>query len=209
MGQLKQTIEKNSSTEEKLKEAARRVFTRKGYAATRTRDIAEESGINLALLNYYFRSKEKLFDIIMQDNMQVFLLSVMSILNEPATCIDEKIELLVSHYIDMLIKNPDMPLFVLHELRTNPQKFVEKMTEKMKVADTCLAEQWMELVKKENIKVNPIHIVMNVAALSIFPFVGSPIIKARTGMGNKQFNELMEERKKLIPMWVKGMMIGN
>jgi AcrR family transcriptional regulator len=49
------------TTEEQIKEAARRVFTRKGYAATRTRDIAEESGHNLALLNYYFRSKEKLF----------------------------------------------------------------------------------------------------------------------------------------------------
>ena len=54
----------NLSTEEKFKEAARIVFTKKGYAATKTRDIAEQAGLNLALLNYYFRSKEKLFEII-------------------------------------------------------------------------------------------------------------------------------------------------
>ena len=58
------------STEEKIKIAARSVFHKKGYAATRTRDIAEEAGINLALLNYYFRSKEKLIDIIMTETMQ-------------------------------------------------------------------------------------------------------------------------------------------
>ena len=56
------------TTEEKIKEAARKLFTQKGFAATRTRDIAEEAGINLALLNYYFRSKQKLFDLIMKDH---------------------------------------------------------------------------------------------------------------------------------------------
>ena len=53
---------KDLSTEQKIKNAARKVFTEKGYAATRTRDIAEAAGINLALLNYYFRSKQKLFE---------------------------------------------------------------------------------------------------------------------------------------------------
>ncbi len=61
----------DQSTEEKIKEAARTVFTRKGYAATRTRDIAKEANINLALLNYYFRSKEKLFGLIMMEKMQI------------------------------------------------------------------------------------------------------------------------------------------
>ncbi len=62
----------DSSTEEKIKEAARVVFMKKGFAATRTRDIAEEAGINLALLNYYFRSKEKLFELVMFEKFQKF-----------------------------------------------------------------------------------------------------------------------------------------
>ena len=80
-------IEKNTSTEEKIKGAASRVFTQKGYAATRTRDIAEESGLNLALINYYFRSKEKLFDIIIVEHLQLFIHSVMGIVNDPKTTI--------------------------------------------------------------------------------------------------------------------------
>ncbi|HLZ87627.1 MAG TPA: TetR family transcriptional regulator, partial [Puia sp.] len=64
---------KEASTEEKIMEAARKLFTQRGFAATRTRDIAEEAGINLALLNYYFRSKQKLFDIVMMENFRRFL----------------------------------------------------------------------------------------------------------------------------------------
>src|ERR1700753_2868373 len=109
-------MEKNASTEEKIKQAARKVFTQKGYAATRTRDIAEESGYNLALINYYFRSKEKLFDIIITEQMQLFIHSVMGIVNDETTTLPEKLEIVIAHYIDMLIKSPYIPLFVLSEI---------------------------------------------------------------------------------------------
>src|ERR1700753_352983 len=120
-------MEKNASTEEKIKQAARKVFTQKGYAATRTRDIAEESGLNLALINYYFRSKEKLFDIIVVEHMQVFIHSVMGIVNDRQTTLREKIRVISGHYIDMLIKNPDMPVFVLNEIQSDPAKLLAKL----------------------------------------------------------------------------------
>jgi AcrR family transcriptional regulator len=207
----KKEIEKNPSTEDKIKEAARRVFTTKGYAATRTRDIAEESGFNLALINYYFRSKEKLFDIIMVEHLQLFIHSVMDIVNDPATSLDKKLELVISHYIDMLIANPNLPLFVLNEVSADPKKLMEKIGVKQMVHEQLvIAKQWNELVAKKKItNIDPLHILMNVVSLTIFPFLGSPIIRNRTGLNMKQFNALMEERKKLIPVWVKGMIVGS
>ena len=203
---LKPVIEINPSTEDKIKEAARRVFTRKGYAATRTRDIAEESGFNLALINYYFRSKEKLFDIIMVEHLQLFIHSVMGIVNEPGTTLEEKIGLLISHYIDMLVKNPNIPLFVLNEVNADPKKLIEKIGVRgMDHNELAIAKQWKAFAAAKKIKVNPIHILMNVVALAIFPFVGSPIIRNRTGLSIDQFNALMEERKKLIPVWIMAM----
>ncbi len=83
-------------TEEKIKEAARTVFTRKGFAATRTRDIAEEAGLNLALLNYYFRSKEKLFEIVMLEKMQVFFGFIGPIIYDDSTSLELKVEGIVS-----------------------------------------------------------------------------------------------------------------
>src|SRR5690349_7625597 len=98
-------LETDASTEEKIKEAARKVFLRKGYSATRTRDIAEESGINLALLNYYFRSKEKLFHIVMEEKFDKLFGTIIPILNEGSTTLDKKVELLASHYVNMLNEN--------------------------------------------------------------------------------------------------------
>src|SRR6188474_52868 len=113
------------NTEEKIKNAARAVFHKKGFAAARTRDIAEEAGINLALLNYYFRSKEKLFELIMLENIQQFVRGVKEIIMEEDTELRDKIERISSFYIDMLIRNPDLPLFILSELRANPDHLAD------------------------------------------------------------------------------------
>lgn len=203
-------IEKNTSAEERIKEAASRVFTQKGYAATRTRDIAEESGLNLALINYYFRSKEKLFDLIIVEHLQLFIHSVMGIVNDPKTTLQEKIETLISHYIDMLIKNPHIPIFVLNEINSNPKKLIEKLGfEKMQRENLYIVKQWKELAAaKKTPAINPIHIVVNVLSMTIFPFIASPLLRSRTGMSMDEFNKLMEERKILIPIWIKSMIKG-
>jgi len=200
-------IEKNTTTEEKIKEAARHVFTRKGYAATRTRDIAEESGYNLALINYYFRSKEKLFDIIMLESLQVFVHSVIGIVNDPATTLTQKMQVLICHYIDMLKTNPNIPLFVLNEINADPKKLIAKLGfDKVDREKIYLVKQWKEMTAaKKGPAVNPVHILLNVLSMTIFPFIASPLLRNRTGMSVEEYNKLMEERKTLIPMWVAGM----
>jgi len=200
-------IEKNASTEEQIKEAARRVFTKKGFAATRTRDIAEESGYNLALINYYFRSKQKLFDIIMVEHLQLFFQSVVGILNDPSTSLQEKLESLISHYIDMLIQNPGLPLFVLNEVNIDPSRLISKIgADQLERKELYVVSQWKEMAARTQMPINPIHILMNVVSLTIFPFIGSPIIRNRTGISVDGFNKLMEERKKLIPVWINAIM---
>ena len=199
-----------SSTEEKIKEAARRVFTQKGFAATRTRDIAEESGFNLALINYYFRSKEKLFDIIMLENIQLFIHSVMALVNDEATSLEQKIELLIGHYIDMLIKNPGLPLFILTEINNDPEKLAMKIGFSKEHANIYLVKQWKELAATGKIStVRPLHFIMNVLSMTIFPFVAGPLLRNRAEIGIEEFNSLMEERKKLIPVWIKAMLFNT
>jgi AcrR family transcriptional regulator len=204
----KSSIEKNSSTEEKIKEAARKVFTQKGYAATRTRDIAEEAGYNLALLNYYFRSKEKLFDIVCLENIQLFIPSVIGIINDPNTSLQEKIEILVSNYIDMLMKNPELPLFILSEIHKDPMKLLNKVwSNNIRHENAYIIKQWQEFIaKSKGPSVNPIHIFINALSMMIFPFAASPLLRNRTGMSKEEFNKLMTERKKLIPIWIGAML---
>ena len=194
----------DNSAEQKIKEAAKRLFTQKGYSATKTRDIAAEAGINLALLNYYFRSKEKLFDIIMMENLQQFAMGILTIMMDNEKKLDEKIEILVDNYIDMLSANPDLPFFVLNEMR----KSTPHLPINIETVIGPIRAQFMEKLRKEGnegkeINVNPFHIIANLMGMIVFPFVGAPILQKIGNIDREQFNALMQERKKLIPIWIK------
>ena len=90
--------ENEISTEDKILLAASKVFTEKGFAGARTRDIADEAGINLALLNYYFRSKEKLFDQVMKVKIVLLFGKIIPIISNEKTTIEEKIDLASEKY---------------------------------------------------------------------------------------------------------------
>lgn len=194
--------DKSISTEEKIKAAARTIFTKKGYAATKTRDIAEEAGMNLALLNYYFRSKEKLFEIIMAENLKKLFGILAPILNDQHKTLDEKLSMIATNYIDMLFVNPDLPLFVLSELRQNPGW----LRETLHVDNVVIASHFMVQLKEKKKDINPIHFLISFLGMLIFPFAARPILQGTAAITDDQYNQLMEERKKLIPMWMKCML---
>ncbi len=197
-----QKVAVDLSTEEKIKEAARKVFTQKGYAATRTRDIAEEAGLNLALLNYYFRSKEKLFEIIMAEKMQLLFGVIVPIVNDASIKLEEKIEKIAVSYINMLTTYPDLPIFVLSELRNNPTQFANKMEVGKLLKNSSLVQQFKE--KRQDI--NPLQFLISILGMVIFPFVAQPVFIASGVADEKQYKTMMEERKMLIPIWVKAML---
>jgi len=197
----------NPSAEEKIKEAARTVFHKKGYAATRTRDIAEEAGINLALLNYYYRSKEKLFEIIMAETLSGFLQSMVVVLNDEKTTLEKKVQEIASRYIDQIMEEPEIPTFILTEIRNNPHALLKRMPVEQIVTNSFFFKQHQKSVQDGKItEPNPLHFLMNLIGLIIFPFVAKPLLMGARNLDISNFNRLMQERKKLIPIWVKAMM---
>lgn len=194
--------ETDTSTEEKIKEAARKVFLQKGYSATRTRDIAEEAGINLALLNYYFRSKEKLFHEIMQEKMQQFFGYLLSVVNDDSTKLEAKIELIVANYIDVLSENPELPLFVLSEMKGRAGK-IEQILPLQKITANI---SFMKQLKEKRPDINPVHFLMNILGMTVFPFVARPAFNLIAATNRSELESILKERKKLIPLWVKAML---
>lgn len=199
----KTTIEADISTEEKIKMAAKKVFMQKGYGATRTRDIAEEAGINLALLNYYFRSKEKLFEIVMLEKVQKLFGVIAPVVLDESIDLDKKIELIVSNYTDMLLLNPDLPIFVLSEIKNNPERFGNIIQAGSLMGNSSLVKQLKERVPDQN----PLHFLMSLIGMTIFPFVGKPIFQSATSTDSSLFDKMMQERKQLIPKWMKAMLV--
>ncbi len=212
LAKKKDDVPRDLSTEEKIKAAAKKLFTQKGFAATKTRDIAEEAGINLALLNYYFRSKEKLFELIMRENLSLFLGVMMDEIKNTPRTVEDQMEFLVGRYIDMLLANPDLPFFVLNLLQSghfDESKQQNPLLEEMKKLRAAFLQNMSEKMEAGVIKkIHPMHLMANMMGLIIFPFIASTLLMARAGIKDRaEFEALMIERKKLIPQWMKEMIM--
>ena len=194
------------STEEKIKAAALKLFTKKGFAATRTRDISEEAGINLALLNYYYRSKERLFELVMTEILQNFFRGLTQIFNDEGTSLDEKVSIFVKNYTALLKQQPDLPLFIFHELRMNPQKLASKMGVNQVFKTFFFKQLGHEIERKKVARIHPLHYVINMIAMSVFPFIAAPLLKHIAGIDDKSFGSLIDERVTLVPKWMKVIM---
>ncbi len=185
------------STEEKIKIAAANVFVRKGYAATKTRDIAEEAGINIASLHYYYRSKEKLFEIVIGESLRRFSKSMDDIFASEVP-LHEKIRNFVAVYIEVFKANPHVPNFVLSESQNNPE-LVDKLLDNEKSL-IRLTQELKELAEAGTIRpIHPGQFILNMMGLTIFPFLARTIVTRKVGMADQQYNMLLEERKKMIP----------
>lgn len=207
MAKAKKIVVKDLSAEEKIKEAAKKLFTKKGFAAVKTRDIAKEAGLNLALLNYYFRSKQKLFDIIMMENFRKFIQGIsINIFDDKAT-MEQTIEKIIAAYIDFLTENPDLPLFILNEIRGNPSSIVDIINKEVGPLRSHFFKQLSQKGKSGKMPaIDPFHFIANLIGLTIFPFVAKPILQRVTNVNDKKFKALMQERKKLVPIWIKAIM---
>ena len=159
------------------------------------------------MVNYYFRSKEKLFGIVMLETMTFFFKGVSTILNNENTSLEEKIEQVVANYIDLLLEEPELPTFMFNEVRTNPEPFVANTPILQALEHSVLARQYAEAVAQGRItEPNLIHTVLNVISLVIFPFIAQPIFTALSRTNKEAYKALMLERKKLIPQWIKAML---
>jgi AcrR family transcriptional regulator len=195
------------NAEAKIKAAARRVFHQKGFAATRTRDIAKEADINLALLNYYFKSKEKLFELVMLETLSSFFQAMAGVFNDHTTTLEKKIQQVAEKYIDVITAEPEIPLFIMSELRTNGAAILDKLPGAPMILHSHFITQYREGVEHGKVtEPNPLQFLMNTLGLVVFPFIASPMIKKIGKLSDRQFEKLMQERKKLIPVWMKAML---
>ena len=195
----KQMIEQEQSTEEKILEAASEVFTEKGFAGTRTRDIAEKAGINLALLNYYFRSKEKLFEQVMKIKVVLLFGKILPILINEKTSLEEKIDLASEKYFEILSKNPNLPLFVISEIQKKNSNITKIIPVNKIFENSVIIKQ----IKEKRPEINPLHYLVNFLAMTIFPFLAKPVFNAFELTNEEEYHQFISERRKLVPIWIK------
>jgi TetR/AcrR family transcriptional regulator len=194
--------ERDSTTEDRILAAAQKVFISKGMAGARTQDIADEAGINKALLHYYFKTKEQLFDTIFNRLSHGFWQQITAIF-ESDVPLFEKIESFCSVYIDKILENPYIPLFVLHEINQRPPGFVKKLFRGNPPKPGKFIEQIRKEVEAGNIRpIHPVHLLMNMVSMCVFPFIGKPMFMTVTNVDEASFRNLMEQRKREVPRFI-------
>jgi len=186
------------NTDKKIRQAALELFLEKGYEGTSIRNIAGKANINIALLNYHFNSKENLFDSIFSELLSAYTPTLNNILCSELP-LDEKIRQYVSKYIDILQENPRITYFVLSVLQRNPEK-IKKLQIFQNLYDTGnFSSQFVSEIKKRNIRnYDPTQFFINMVSLITFPFTIRPVILEKNKMSEKDFDNFMQERKKII-----------
>jgi TetR/AcrR family transcriptional regulator len=193
---------KDETTEQKILAAAKEVFLEQGMSGARMQDIADRAGINKALLHYYFRSKDKLFEVVYNEAAAQFLPRV-GVLFQMEMPLFEKIEKFVSTYIDLLIENPYIPMFVLNEMHKDPNFPVTKIWGNGPPPVHLLLKQIETEMQNGHIKpIQPMQLMLNMVSMCIFPFIARPMVKLVFGVNDKQFMAAMQERKQSIPKFI-------
>jgi TetR/AcrR family transcriptional regulator len=195
-------IKKDLTTEEKILEAAKNIFLAKGLDGARMQDIADEAGINKAMLHYYFRSKDKLFEQIFTEVAGHFLPKIIAILEAEKT-VFEKIEMFCREYISQVIETPYVPIFILNEINKQPEVFLKKVLNIRKPPVEAFLKQLEREAKQGIIKrTDPLQLFLNVLSLCVFPFVARPMLQLISGKDRSAFNLMMEQRKKEVPKMI-------
>lgn len=192
-----------TDTKQKIKEAAHKVFKQKGFSATRTRDIAEEAGVNLALLNYYFSSKELLFHEIMIDSIQRFKSTFTNYMHDETVDFPTNLRRMIDSYFKIIIEEPEIPSFVLGELRTHGEEFANNINPRNIVIGSEFEKQMRSYSGNPHLDTS--QMFMNIMSLMLFPFVAKPMIQNLLDIDQEGFRKMVEERRKMIPIWVDSM----
>lgn len=195
---------KDENTEAKILEAAKAVFQAKGMDGARMQEIADKAGINKAMLHYYFRNKQLLFDAVFNNAFSLLAPQLQSILNDDSS-IEEKITNFTANYISFIMDYPYIPNFIIQELNRNPE-FIQKIKDNPNFPNIeKFKKQVDEEIEKGILKpINAEQLFINIMALNVFPFIAKPLLKAFIHADEAHYRQLLEARKTEVANFIIG-----
>jgi len=196
-----QDIKENiSETQAKILQAAKTVFTRKGYDGASMQAIAREAGINKALLHYYYRSKDNLFDAVFHETFMMVFPDIESIFQNPQIPVFDKLRIFADKYITLLSENSFIPVFILQELTRNPDR-IAQLIENVGIQPFNIVSQIESAIEAGLIRrIDPRQVIINLLSLCVFPIVARPLLLKVFFQGDEsQYQIFIEARKREVP----------
>lgn len=188
--------------EEIILKAARKIFRQKGYDASTVRDIANEAGVNHALINYYYRNKQSLLRAVLRNDLYTHLKGLATIVNNPAMNWEGKIQAIIDYYTDFLIKDPGSQRFFFNEAGLDDEFLSNDTGISKMVRGSFLEKELLELGLSPEQSTN---LVINAISLILGPIMTAPLMKAFCNLDNQAYIYLVSERRHKILPWLKSM----
>lgn len=154
-------------------------------------EIADLAGINKAMLHYYFKTKEQLFNKVFERALHAYVGKIITLLNTSES-LQQKVFNYIEHTIESLKKNPGITIFVIQELNVNPERVSELFLEK---GDAYFANFKKQVSNEFDGKIDPDMFFMDMVALCVYPFIAQSIFKRLMGKNDASFLKLMQQRK--------------
>lgn len=187
-------------TEALILQAAEREFLEKGYSGAKTTAIAQAAGVTHAMLHYYFRTKEKLFEKIVTDKMDKLKRVMFGVIGNPDLPLRERLKQGVEQHFDFIAENPLLPRFIFNELHEHPERIDQVKNSIASIAAKAITTLQNEIDRKaasgECRPVDARMLMLDIASLNLFPFVAAPLISSSFGKLFEGREEFLEMRKK-------------
>ncbi len=192
--------DKDNTTEERILEAAKKIFLRDGLQGARMQDIADLATINRSMLHYYFRDKELLSQTVMKGVISKFIVAFKENLNSELS-FEEKVDNYIDAEINLAFDNPDLLIFALHEASKDPEFFKKVIESKMSVV---FRKQMKEAYEKgEIVPKNIEEFVVSVSSLCMFPFIAGPLYMMIFRWDEEKWASYRKVLKRNLPKLIK------
>jgi AcrR family transcriptional regulator len=201
---------KDSDTENRILHAARTVFIRRGTSGARMQEIAEEAGVNQALLHYYFRSKERLSEAVFSEVAGRMFPMIIQILGGDGT-IEDKVDGIVAMYLDTMSRSPFLPGYLISELHHHPERIPQlikgvagdDLSIALKPVIDKLDKQIASEVRAGRMRrISAQQFMANLISLCVFPFAAQPMLRAAFGLDEEGFSKFIAARRKELPQFI-------
>ncbi len=202
---------RDGETEQRILEASKAVFIRSGTAGARMQEIAEEAGVNQALLHYYFRTKDKLSDAVFRETAGRMFPALIQLVGSDLS-IYEKIDRIVDTYLTTMSRTPFLPGYIISELHHHPQRIPQLLGEVAGGDIFTLTRPAFEKLEKQLAaearagrmrRISAAQFFVNLLSLCVFPFAARPMLRAALGFDDDDFAKFIEQRRKELPIYIR------
>lgn len=173
------------SKEQAILEAAEHEFLNRGFDGARTTSIAEAAGVTHAMLHYYFRTKEQLFERILDEKMRMMGESVLTAFGQPGLPLQDRIKDGITRHFDFIVANPDLPRFVVNEVFSRPERYEVMRVRIRNIAEKLIHDIQQELddaaARGETEQIDVRMLMLDIISLNVFTFIAYPIIEPILG----------------------------